>query len=290
MVGRCTVNADGGGSNPPAPAILLDTYLHFVCIHLIAVGGGRGREPGWAAPRRLNKVGESQRTYLPAAGHDWFLPLYDPLVKLLGGEQAKGALLDQADLRPGHRVLDIGCGTGSLAVVIKRLHPDVDVVGLDPDPKALARARRKAERAGVTIQFDQGFSEGLPYPDTSFDRVFSSLMFHHLPRPDKERTLCEVRRVLKPRGSLHLLDFRGPESGSHSFLTHFLHSNRRLRDNSESRILALMSQVGLANPRTVAHRTMIIWHIAYYQASAPAAAVSAGSEPGRDGLSSMTSS
>jgi len=235
-------------------------------------------------------MGESQRTYLPAAGHDWFLPIYDPLVKLLGGEQAKRALLDQADLRPRHRVLDIGCGTGSLAVVIRRLHPDVDVVGLDPDPKALARARQKTERAGVTIQFDQGFSDELPYPAASFDRVFSSLMFHHLPRPDKEKTLREVRRVLKPGGSLHLLDLRGPESGSHGFWAHFLHSNRRLRDNSESRILELMSQVGLANPRTVAHRTMIIWDIAYYQASAPAAGVGAGSEPGRDGLSSMTPS
>jgi len=87
---------------------------------------------------------ESARTYLPAAGHDWFLPLYDPLVKLIGGEAAGKALLDQAALRPGHRVLDVGCGTGTLATQIKRLYPDVEVVGLDPDPKALARATRKA--------------------------------------------------------------------------------------------------------------------------------------------------
>ena len=90
----------------------------------------------------------SSRTYLPAAGHDWSLPLYDPIVKLLGGDAARKALLEQAALRPGQRVLDVGCGTGTLATLIKQLYPDVEVVGLDPDPKALARARRKAARAG----------------------------------------------------------------------------------------------------------------------------------------------
>jgi ubiquinone/menaquinone biosynthesis C-methylase UbiE len=159
-------------------------------------------------------MGEPRRVYVPAAGHHWFLPLYDPLVKLLGGDQAMRALLDQAAIRPGHRVLDIGCGTGSLVTLIKRLHPDVDVVGLDPDPKALARGKRKAERAAVSIQLDQGFSDELPYPEASFDRVFSSFMFHHLQPDEKEKTLREVRRVLKPGGSLHLLDFGGPEASA----------------------------------------------------------------------------
>jgi ubiquinone/menaquinone biosynthesis C-methylase UbiE len=102
---------------------------------------------------------KSRRTYIPAAGHDWFLPLYDLMTKLMGADQARRALLDQAELWPVHRVLDIGCGTGSLAVLLKRLYPEVDVVGIDPDPKALARARQKAERAAVSLRFDQGFSD-----------------------------------------------------------------------------------------------------------------------------------
>ena len=84
------------------------------------------------------------------------LPLYDTIVKLLGGEGARKALLDQADLRPSQQVLDVGCGTGTLTTPIKRLHPDITVVGFDPDPKALERARRKAARAAVAIQFRPG--------------------------------------------------------------------------------------------------------------------------------------
>ena len=96
-------------------------------------------------------------------GVAWLLPLYDPLTRLLRLDRARRDLLVQANLQPRHRVLDIGCGTGSLAVLIKQLHPDVEVVGLDPDEKALARARRKARRAGVTIQFDLAFSDDLAY-------------------------------------------------------------------------------------------------------------------------------
>ena len=123
----------------------------------------------------------SQRTYLPAAGRDSLLPLYDLMTKLMGADRARRRLLDQAQIRPGHRILDIGCGTGSLLIQLKSLYPRTDVVGLDPDPKALARARRKAARAAVSIHLDQGFGDELPYPEASFDRVLSSLMFHHIP-------------------------------------------------------------------------------------------------------------
>lgn len=214
-------------------------------------------------------MAHSHRTYLPAAGHDWFLPLYDPFTKIFGGDGARRLLLDQATLRPGHRVLDIGCGTGSLVVLVKSLHPEVDVVGLDPDPKALARARRKAERAGVSVRLDQGFSDELPYPDASFDRVFSSLMFHHLRASEKEKTLREVRRVLKPEGSLHLLDFGGPESGRGGFLARVLHSNDRLRDNAANLVLARMNQAGFANAEKVGDRAMLLGRVAYYRASVP---------------------
>ena len=133
------------------------------------------------------------KTYLPAAGKDWLLPFYDPFTKVLGVEASHRKLINQASISPGHRVLEIGCGTGNLAILVKRLNPASQVLGIDPDPKALARAHRKAQRREVTIQFDQGFAEELPYPDALFDRVLSAFMLHHV-RPDA--------KPLSLRGSL----------------------------------------------------------------------------------------
>src|SRR5258708_13480975 len=96
---------------------------------------------------------QSQRTYLPAAGRDSLLPLYDLMTRLMGAEQARSALLDQAQIRPGHRILDIGCGTGSLLIQLKRLYPEADVVGLDPDPNALPPASPKPPRANPPLPF-----------------------------------------------------------------------------------------------------------------------------------------
>ena len=216
----------------------------------------------------IGATGGRRRTYLPAAGHDWFLPLYDPFVKLVGGDRVRRALLEQAGVRAGQRVLDVGCGTGSLAVLIKRLHPDVDVVGLDPDPKALARARRKAEREAVSIRLDRGFSNELPYSAASFDLVFSSLMFHHLSAEEKGPTLREIRRVLRPGGFLHLLDFGGREPGAHGLLARLLHSHARLADNTDDGIRTLMKEAGLANAQKVGQQSMLFARLVHYRASA----------------------
>src|SRR5512144_2873626 len=94
-----------------------------------------------------------QKNYVPAAGHDLFLPFYDVITKLMGAGRLWTDLVNQAALRPGQRVLEIGCGTGSLTVLAGRRHPEVKIVGLDPDPKALARARRKAQRFALPLQF-----------------------------------------------------------------------------------------------------------------------------------------
>ena len=215
---------------------------------------------------------ESEKTYLPAAGHDWLLPLYDPLVRLLGGDTARKAILEQAAVRPGRRVLDIGCGTGTLATLIKRLHRDVDVVGLDPDPKALACARRKAERLALPIRLDLGFSHELPYPEASFDRVFSTFMFHHLLPDNREATLCEVRRVLTPGGSFHMLDFLGAQENSRGLLARYFESSRRLKDNSVERVLILLNRAGFVSSEKVLEGAILfgLLPIAYYRASADA--------------------
>lgn len=210
---------------------------------------------------------ETQRSYLPAAGRHWALPLYDPFVKLLGADSARRTLIDQAGLSSGARILDVGCGTGTMVVWIKRLHPDVSVVGLDPDPDALARAEHKAHREKLSIQFDRGFSDHLPYADQSFDRVFSSFMYHHLPSDEKPRTLEEVRRVLRPGGSFHLLDFEGRDEHQRGILAHLFHTSERLQENSQAHVLSLLPRCGFASAQKIEHRRVILGPIAYYRAS-----------------------
>ncbi|HYT75684.1 MAG TPA: class I SAM-dependent methyltransferase [Vicinamibacterales bacterium] len=207
----------------------------------------------------------SGQTYLPAAGHDIFLPLYDPMMRLFGFQRALRRLLDQAELRPNHAVLDVGCGTGTLAVLIKRLHPDVDVVGIDPDPKALARAQRKAARARLSLRFDRGFADALPFADGAFDRVFSSMMFHHVHKEDKPRVLADIRRVLKPGGRLAFLDLAGGSLGMLARLIHATHVSAE----SDDRLVKRMREAGLADAKRVAVQATLFGPIAFYEASAP---------------------
>lgn len=206
----------------------------------------------------------SDRKYVPAASVDILLPAYDPIMRLLGFTTALRPLVEQAELLPHHAVLDIGCGTGALDLLIKEVQPAVTLTGIDPDPRALVRAERKARRAGVTIRFDRGFADALPYPDETFDRVFSSMMLHHVPRAEKQGLLNEVRRVLKPGGRLELLDFAG---GTHSFLAHVLHG-RSASESANARLLDRMHQAGFTGARRVATRSTPVGALGYYQASA----------------------
>ena len=209
-------------------------------------------------------------SYVPAAGRHWALPFYDLIAKVMGADGARARLVEQASCGPGDRVLEIGCGTGSLLLMLKRAQPAAEVTGLDPDPAALAVARRKAGRAGVALRLDPGFSERLPYPDGAFDRVVSSLMFHHLSRPVKEQTLREVRRVLGPGGRFHMVDFDGPRDGGHGFLARRLHPDSVLGDNRPERVLELLGAAGLASAAVVGDRAGRLGRVVFYRASAPA--------------------
>ena len=133
----------------------------------------------------------------------------------------------------------------------------------------VARAERKAQRAAVSVQLDRGFSDELPYPAASFDRVFSSFMFHHLKPPEKQKTLSEALRVLAPGGSLQLVDLGGSESRTDGLLARLLHSSENLRDNIEGRIPDLMTAAGFADASEIGHRATVFGRITYYHGSLP---------------------
>lgn len=158
---------------------------------------------------------ETRHQYIPALRFGWLTGLYDPVIRWTMREDLfKPCLVKQVGMQPGHRVLDLGCGTATLTILLKQHQPQSTVVGLDGDPVVLACAREKAAAAGIDISFDEGMAYQLPYPDRSFDRVVASLLLHHLTLDDKRRALRETARVLKPSGELHIADYGRP----HTFL------------------------------------------------------------------------
>ena len=171
-------------------------------------------------------------------------------------------------VQPGARVLDVGCGTGTLAILTKRQHPDATVVGVDPDPKALAVAQRKGARRGVEVTFDQGYCQKLPYPDENFDVVLSSMMLHHLPRDVKRAMFGEVRRVLAPSGHFHAMDFGPPRGPFSRLVARLMRGHANIADNLEGRLPQLMREAGLCSVNETDSVTRLLGSLAYYRAAA----------------------
>jgi ubiquinone/menaquinone biosynthesis C-methylase UbiE len=172
--------------------------------------------------------------------------LYDLTVWLafLGKEQAfRDKLLDLARLASGESVLDVGCGTGTLAITAKRrVGPTGTVHGVDASPEMLLRAEKKAKKAGVEVLFRNTLAESLPFADAHFDAVLSTVMFHHLPRKARLRCAREIRRVLKPGGRVLVVDFEGMADEKRTLLSHFHRPHGHVRLND---IVELLKEAGL---------------------------------------------
>ena len=130
---------------------------------------------------------ETNEEYIPALSYRFLTPFYDLIQKYVVRDvRYKSLLIAQANIQPGHRALDLGCGTGTLAIMVKQAQPAADVVGLDADPDMLKVAKYKSAQLKAPVKFDVGFTNKLPYPDESFDRVLSltnSLPFVRLSAP-----------------------------------------------------------------------------------------------------------
>ncbi len=195
-------------------------------------------------------------TYIPALRFRALTPWYDFIIQATIRERAfKTKLIQQADLRPQDCILDLGCGTGTLTLLLKSQFPSASVAAIDADPQILGIAREKAARAGFDIEFHQVMSEALPFPDASFDHVFSSLLFHHLTRDQKLGTLAEVRRILRPGGSLHIADFGRPQNAAFRAAFYFVQvfdGFPTTQDNIDGLLPQLINQSGFPEPSEAA--------------------------------------
>jgi ubiquinone/menaquinone biosynthesis C-methylase UbiE len=185
---------------------------------------------GAAASQQETIMTTAHEPYLKAAGSDRMARYYDLIARLgMRERHIKGRVIQLAGLAPGGRMLDVGCGTGTLVLMAQQQHPDVTVIGVDGDPTILGIARNKAQRAGIALQLDEGMAYALPYADGSFDAVVSTLTFHHLTPDQQERALAEVQRVLRPGGRLVIADFTLPHNRLMRLVQHLHLGPRRHR-------------------------------------------------------------
>ena len=211
-------------------------------------------------------MSEGRTRYVPALGLRSLTRFYDPVVAATTRERTfKARLLDQLGPRPGQRILDLACGTGTLARAIAAREPRVEVVGVDGDPEMLARAREKAPG----VRFDEAMAQDLPYEDGSFDAVVTSLFLHHLTRDAKQAALAEVARVLRPGGELHVADW-GPPSDPLMAVAftgiRLLDGFEPTRDNVRGELPAIIEAAGLSDARERGRLRTIFGTLAFYSA------------------------
>ena len=150
-----------------------------------------------------------ERDFTPALGHALLTPLYDSAIAVTTREgRWRAALVAQIRPRAGDVILDVGCGTGSLAVFLKKAAPAATMIGLDPDADVLDRARAKAARANVDVEFVQGFAaDAARFSSRRVTKVVSSLVFHQTPLAEKEAGLRAMFEALQPNGAMHIADY-----------------------------------------------------------------------------------
>lgn len=208
------------------------------------------------------------KTYIPALRFHFATRFYDPLVRWTTREATfKGVLIARLAAREGERILDLGCGTGTLAISISRTMPSVDVFGIDADDAVLRRARAKQLLSGTSVQWQRGLAQDLPFQDGTFDAVVSSLFFHHLLRADKRAALTEIARVTRPGGRLLVADWGRPSGllARGLFLAvQALDGFATTRDSVEGAMPSLMSESGFDDVRVEREFTTVLGTLAIY--------------------------
>jgi len=149
-------------------------------------------------------------TFTPAAGHQWLTPFYDFGVAALTREHRwRSALIAQVRPGAGDVIVDVGCGTGSLLVRLGQAAPSARLMGIDPDPAVLARARKKVAVAGLSVELHIGFARQAAELLERWrpTKVLSSLVFHQVPMEEKVAALAAMYAALGAGGEVHIADY-----------------------------------------------------------------------------------
>ena len=170
---------------------------------------------------------ESKGPYIPPLRFHALTPAYDALIRWTCAESEFREVMVRALAdHPFSRVIDVGCGTGSLLMALHRRFPTAHLTGLDADEGALRLAAGKLSSAGAEADLRPADARHLPFPDDSADAITSSLFFNHLNDETKVTVLREIRRCLSPRGLVVVADW----DRASSFVTRTLFNGVRVLD------------------------------------------------------------
>lgn len=153
---------------------------------------------------------DTQRDFVPALGKAGNIDRYDAVLALMTREKRwRGELVKRVAPAPGETIVDVGCGTGTLAIALKAAAPASIILGVDPDPAVLDIARRKAEEADADIRWFEAMGDALDHigPLQQCDKIVSSLVLHQCPMDVKEAIVRQMWRLLKPGGGLYIADY-----------------------------------------------------------------------------------
>jgi ubiquinone/menaquinone biosynthesis C-methylase UbiE len=212
-------------------------------------------------------------TYIPALRYHAFTSVYDPLIRWFLREDAfKGALIQQAQLEDGHRILDLACGTATLTMMVGEAQQNTEVYGLDADATILRISQHKLSRRESGILLLRGFSTRLPFAANSFDRVVTSLFLHHLNTADKRTTFEELLRVLRPGGELHVADWgKAPNLPMRVafYAVQLLDGFETTDDNAQGRLPYLIEEAGFDSVAQTCEYMTVLGCLALYAARKP---------------------
>ena len=209
------------------------------------------------------------RTYIPALKYHFLTPIYDWFIQVTMPEmKVKNRLIHQARLQPSDKVLDFGCGTATLTLLIEEQCNSGTVIGLDTDPQILAIARKKISQKKSAITLLAYGGTTFPFPDCVFDKVLSSWVFHHLTTTQKITAFKEINRVLKPQGELHIADWGKSETALMRFLFFVLQvfdNFYTTNDNVEGKLPDLMQKAGFQEVEILGNQSTLFGTLSYFK-------------------------
>ena len=213
----------------------------------------------------------NKKEFIPALGYNWLTGYYDLAIKLTMPEKKfRSKLIDELDPKNGEAILEFGVGTGQNIILAHQRNSETILKGLDIDQKVTSIANHKINKLGFKITLDLYDGQSFPYPNNSFDKVFSSLVFHQLDKGTKLNCLKEIYRVLKPSGQLTIGDWGQAKTRTMRiafYLIQILDGFETTNDNVNGLLPSFIEQSGFNNVRETGHINTKIGTYSYYKAT-----------------------